>query len=233
MKTRLEAIVAHWASVARFWGGTDAKRYRGNLKRASTAASDTAKLFSSFEGEGRRLVAEDVETLRKAATLLAQLADDFEVAQRKADRIKADAEAKAKAEHAEQVRQVLVELFGVVPKDETVPADADHPVLSMARDLALFDRAGADEVAKGKGCERGLLQGSSNIGNLKWHADRGHVGECAKIIAENRIDGAYPGRGHVDRYDVRWYHACWKDFMEWRKVRLQVRAACQAPGQDE
>lgn len=230
MKTRLDAITAHWSNLAQYYGGANAKRYRTNLKRAATAARDTAELFARFEGEGRRIVMDDIETLRKAALLLTTLADEFEVAQRKADRIKAEAEDQAKAKHEAEIDNALIELFGSVPKDNANCLQGEHPVLVMGKDLAYFDRAGVDEFAKSKGCERGLLSNSCDIGNLHWHAERGHVKEVARIIAENRISSRWPGRAYTDAHNTRYYHAGWDDFIAWRNIRIQVRAACQPAG---
>ncbi len=230
MKTRLDAITAHWANLAQYYGGANAKRYRTNLKRAATAAHNTADLFARFEGEGRKIVIDDIETLRKAALLLTKLADEFEVAQRKADRIKADAVAHAKAQHEAEIHKALIELFGTIPNDTDNCVQGEHPVLIMGKDLAYFDRAGVDEFAKSKGCDRGLLSCSSNIGNLHWHAERGHVKDVARIIAENRISSRYPGRAHADGNNQRYYHAGWDDFIAWRSIRMQVRAACQPAG---
>lgn len=233
MKTRLEAIVAHWASVAQYYGGAAAKRFRTNLKRASTAACETADLFARFEGDDRQLVAEDIETLRKASRLLHQLAEDFEVAQRKADRIRADKEAEAEAKQRAAVKAAMIELFGTDKPSQTQPADpsVEHFVLSMARDLAYFDNAGVVEYAKSKGCDRGLFSNTYGISQLPWMVNRGQIDECARLIAENQVSA--PARGHAgtrDSHGERWYHAGWEDFLAWRKVRQQVRVACQLPG---
>jgi len=42
MTKRIDAIVKNWQTGAKYRGGEDAKRFRGNLKRASTAASECA-----------------------------------------------------------------------------------------------------------------------------------------------------------------------------------------------
>lgn len=225
MKTRLEAISAHWATMAQYYGGANAKRYRTNLKRASTAARETADLFARFEGEGRHLVADDIETLRKAANLLHALSEEFEVAQKKADRVKANKIAEAEAKRKAEVSAVLVELFGSATPWKTVPEE----VLSMGLDLALFDRAGVDEMAKEKGCSKGLLSGSFNIGTIKWDADRGKAEPVAMLLAENRLDTRYPGKKHYNTHHELWYHAGWDDFIAWRKIRQQVRALATPP----
>lgn len=228
MKTRLEAITAHWEGLAKYYGGTNAKRFRTNLKRAATAASETANLFAGFEGEGRRLVDNDIETLRKAASLLSQLADDFEVAQRKADRAKATSDAQIKAKHQAQIAQVIKELFGDMPINKAIPMPSDNPVIAMAKDLAYFDRAGVDELAKSKGCDRGLLSNSYDTSHLNWCAERGQVQEAARIIAENRLSSCYPGRAYVDELrGTRWYHAGWDDFIAWRENHRKE----EGPGQ--
>lgn len=230
MKTRLDAIMNHWSHVAAIYGGADAKRFRTNLKRASKASSETADLFARFEGDGHLLVADDVETLRKAARLLATLADDFEVAQRKSDRLKRDAEALSKSQHEAEIQRVILDLFGKNLCSDAHPVQGDHPVLAMAKDLAYFDRAGVDELAARLRCDRGLISGGVNIGMLQWYADRGQVEPAARILAENRIGMRYPGRAHTDAHNIRWYHASWDDFISWRSIHLQVRAVCQAKG---
>ncbi|RIX44660.1 MAG: hypothetical protein D3M94_14325 [Rhodocyclales bacterium GT-UBC] len=233
MKTRLEAIIAHWASLAQFYGGTNAKRYRTNLKRASTAARETAQLFSRFEGESRQLVDEDIETLHKASRLLGQLAEDFEVAQRRADHIKADKEAEAESKRQLKIRAVMMDLFGTDKPSMIQATDqsVEHIVFSMARDLAYFDRAGVDEYAKLKGCDRGLISDVYNARLLSFNADRGLIDECAQQIAESRLLSDTRGYAAANRDNCgqRWYFAGWDDFLDWRKIRGQVRAVCQAP----
>lgn len=225
MSKRLDAIVRQWAGSAKFYGGKDAKKYRGNLKRAATAARDTATLFDGYPYPERTELAEDIELLRKAAKLLDELADDFEVAQRKADKIQKDAIlAREKKDEAER-QAAIMELFGATPDPETVYA--------MALDLAYFDGRGSDEFARTKGCERGLLAGNFDISGLSYAARNKDLKGTLKRLADNRIASQWPGRLHVTSSGERWWHAGWDDFLAWRKVREQVRNVCQMPGQPE
>jgi len=215
MSKRIEAITKHWTTTAQYHGGANAKTFRTNLRRAATAAETCAKLFAAFEGQDRADRFEDIDALRKAARLMESLADDFEVAQRKADRIQKDAEKK-RAAQAEANRQAAIkELFGTDPVKEEV--------YRLAEDLVYFDRAGADEYARSKGCKRGLLGGSFRVSELTWFIQKDQFAQVLSIVADNRIETRWPGRAHEDGYGDRWFHCGWDDFLTWRSVRQQVR----------
>ncbi len=218
---RLEAIVQHWSHLAQYYGGDSAKRYRGNLKRAATAARETASLFERFEGQSRQVVAKDIETLRTAAALLSQLSDDFEVAQRKADAVKKAAIKKREEEETSRIQEKTKELFGEQPDPEQV--------FSMARDLVEFSRTGVDQFAMTKGCDRGVLSGEHDTGSLDWDARHKNLARCLRSLATNAIETRYPARQVRDSRDTLWYHANWQDFLEWRKDRQTVRAMLTPP----
>lgn len=153
MSKRLDAIVKQWATSAKYYGGKDAKKYRGNLKRAATAARDTATLFDGYPYAERAELMDDIELLRKAAKLLDELADDFEVAQRKADKIQKDAiQAREKKDEAERQAAIL-ELFGATPDPDTVYA--------LALDLVYFDTRGSDESRRQRGVSGGCWRAIS------------------------------------------------------------------------
>lgn len=211
MTKRIDAIVKSWQTGAKYRGGEDAKRFRGNLKRASTAASECARLFDGFEGQDRIDRADDIETLRKAAKLLEALADDFEVAQRKTDKIKKDAEREAQDNRAKEVAGAIKELFGDSPDPDAV--------FAMASDLVYFDGAGSYEFGRTKGCQRGLLSGSWNIGELRYAVSRKDLKTALKLIAENRLESRWPGRAGGDIHKETYWHAGWDDFLLWRKNR--------------
>lgn len=227
--SRLDAIVRHWANLAQYYGGANAKRYRGNLKRASTAARETADLFSRMDNfEDRQLLAKDIATLRDAAQLLAALADDFEVAQRKADKIKTDRERQRAAEYEARIKTVEQELFGhlkaaIAAKTLTASEAADQ-ILAMARDLVEFDKIGAEQYGHGKGCSRGLVGNAHRIYDLEYAVKQGDTTKAARILAENRDAMYAKGRASTDRHDTRWYHAGWEDFIAWRQLRQTVKA---------
>lgn len=209
MSKRLDAIVQQWSHSAKWDGGTAAKRYRVNLRKAGTAAAETARLFEGFEFENRKLLAGDIELLKKAAVLLNGLGADFEAAQKMCDRIQSDATKKRDAERAEQVKATILELFGPAPDPQTV--------LSMGADLDQFDQTGVDEFAKRKGCERGLIStvGASSSG-IRFEVSRGNVAQVAKKIAEMKLDCQVRG-SRSQGTDRSYWHAGWEDFIEWRK----------------
>lgn len=210
-KTRLQAIIAHWSHVAQYYGGAAAKRYRTNLKRAATAASNTANLFDGFDNESRRALQGDIEILRKAAVLLSQLSDEFAAAQTQGDRIQEEARRKREVEEAQKIDTKVSELFGPSPDPEQV--------YGMAIDLSEFCSTGVNQFAQLKGCDRGLLSGEFRANELKYEAQQKRLASCMEIIATNAIESRYPGRQHNDLRDIRWYHASWNDFLEWRQNR--------------
>lgn len=163
--------------------------------------------------------------LRNAAKLLDDLADDFEVAQRKADKAQKD-EQVAREKKAEAERQAaIVELFGVNPDPEIV--------YSLAVDLVYFDGRGADEFAKTKGCARGLLSGSYDISGLSYAYRNKDLKTTLRLLADNRQGSRWPGNRHQTRENEPWWHAGWNDFLEWRKVRQTVRNICTPAGAPE
>ena len=155
---RLPAIMAHWSQVAQYYGGASAKRYRSNLKRAATAARDTANLFDGFDLDARRVLQGDIELLRKAAELLSQLSDEFAAAQKQGDRIQEEARKSREAEDSRRIHAKIVELFGAEPDPEEV--------YGMAIDLADFCSTGVSDFALLKGCDRGLLSGEFRANEL-------------------------------------------------------------------
>lgn len=226
MTKRIDAITKHWAAGAKWRGGEDAKKFRGNLKRAATAAQNCADLFHAFDGEDRLDRAEDIKILLQAATLMAQLADDFEVAQRKADRVKKDEEKKRAAEREAALKAAALTLFGTNPDPEAV--------LALGADLLYFDGPGADEFARSKGYDRGLFAGTYGISDLRFAVQRKDAKACARLIADNYTTIPAKGYPHtVARDNERWWHAGWPDFIEWRKVREQVRNVCTPAGDPE
>lgn len=195
-EARILNMTERWATWSKFDGGKVAKTYRGKARTASTVLAQIACVLDHHEMDSK-LWASDVKTLLEASTLLARLGNEFEVAQRKGEKIKKEHTAKRVAEEKATEGKIIREILTPLATDA-----AD--MIRICNDFLEFKTYG---WGIGK---------QSDFNDWCFYFWREF--EFKRALKQDNVDLALSILAETYRKDS-WQHKVWPAFIEWHKTR--------------
>lgn len=208
---RIEDLVRRWSRLSGIFGGEAAKRFRTEARRSATGIRGLADTLSD-PGLNKDIWQDDIATIRAAANLLDRLGGEFEVAQRKCEKIRKDETARYEAERNQKIAEARQSIFGT--------SRDSQEVMSLASDALAFVNACPAWAKERHGTDSGYwpLDDDWRLGDA---IRQGKVDVAANILSKNYLvnwTGTSRIYGKVANHDdgtTDWF-AHWDDFIEWR-----------------
>ncbi|QKJ65273.1 hypothetical protein HQN60_00135 [Deefgea piscis] len=194
-EARILNMTERWATWSKWDGGKVAKTYRGKARTASTVLAQIAAVLNHNEMDAK-LWAGDVKTLLDASALLARLGNEFEVAQRKGEKIKKEHTAKRVAEEKAIEGKIIREILRPLAPDAA-------EMMQLCSDLLAFIS------------HRWNISKQSDFND--WCFDFHREFEINRANKQGNVDLALNILAEAYRQDS-WQQRIWPAFIEWRKT---------------
>ncbi|QZA80275.1 hypothetical protein [Deefgea piscis] len=195
-EARILNMTERWATWSKWDGGKVAKTYRGKARTASTVLAQIAAVLNHNEMDAK-LWAGDVKTLLDASALLARLGNEFEVAQRKGEKIKKEHTAKRVAEEKATEGKIIREVLTPLATDAAA-------MIQICNDLLAF-KTHRWEIARQSDFNDWCFDFWRDEFQFHRALKQGNVDLALKLLAETY------------RQDS-WQQKVWPAFIEWRKT---------------